>query len=404
MEKQFYSRRLIVIIIPIICLIPFINKAFHIDDTLFLWCAKQIQAHPVDFYGFTANWYGSKEPMYLINQNPPLVPYYISAVTWLFGWNEIILHIAFLIPSVGFSIGVYYLARSFCPRPDIAALIAVLTPAFLVSSTNIMTDTMMMALYLWATFFWIYGMEKNRALYFLYAAILMSFSALTKYFGMTIIPLMLVYSLVAKRKFDIRILFLIIPVIILIGYQWTALLLYDCNLIFNAASYNIVRFQTDRTELITKILTGLSYTGGCLGGIFFYSHLLWNRRMLVCGSIFLALLFAVLLCMDSVGTIPLRNSYGIRWGLIIHLSLFVLAGILILILAAADLWENRNAKSLLLFLWVFGTFLFASYVNWTMSARNILPMTPAVGILVMRRFKGRMSLRNHLNFCNMLGL
>jgi hypothetical protein len=35
--------------------------------------------------------------------------------------------------------------------------------------------------------------------------------------------------------------------------------------------------------------------------------------------------------------------------------------------------------------WIIGTFLFAGFVNWTINARSILPMAPAVGILLARR-------------------
>ena len=40
---------------------------------------------------------------------------------------------------------------------------------------------------------------------------------------------------------------------------------------------------------------------------------------------------------------------------------------------------------MLLFIWVFGTFIFYCYLNWTTSARNILPILPAASILVIRR-------------------
>ena len=31
---------------------PFLNRAFNIDEPLFLWTAKQIRQHPFDPYGF----------------------------------------------------------------------------------------------------------------------------------------------------------------------------------------------------------------------------------------------------------------------------------------------------------------------------------------------------------------
>src|SRR6184192_3835044 len=38
-------------------------------------------------------------------------------------------------------------------------------------------------------------------------------------------------------------------------------------------------------------------------------------------------------------------------------------------------------------LWVCGTFFFATMMNWSITARTILPMAPAVVILLIRRFK-----------------
>jgi hypothetical protein len=41
----------------------------------------------------------------------------------------------------------------------------------------------------------------------------------------------------------------------------------------------------------------------------------------------------------------------------------------------------------MLMLWVLGTFVFAAFMNWTVNARSILPMTPAIGILIVRRLE-----------------
>ena len=61
-------------------LAPFVGKAFHIDDPIFLWTAEQIVQAPADFFGFAVNWYGVSEPMHMINKNPPLVSYYLALV------------------------------------------------------------------------------------------------------------------------------------------------------------------------------------------------------------------------------------------------------------------------------------------------------------------------------------
>ena len=42
------------------CLVPFLGKAFHVDDPLFLWTARQIIEKPGDFFGTTVNWLGTE--------------------------------------------------------------------------------------------------------------------------------------------------------------------------------------------------------------------------------------------------------------------------------------------------------------------------------------------------------
>jgi hypothetical protein len=41
----------------------------------------------------------------------------------------------------------------------------------------------------------------------------------------------------------------------------------------------------------------------------------------------------------------------------------------------------------MLVLWIGGTLLFSVFLNWSVNARSVLPMTPAVGILIMRRIE-----------------
>jgi hypothetical protein len=97
----------------------------------------------------------------------------------------------------------------------------------------------------------------------------------------------------------------------------------------------------------------------------------------------------------SLLRIPLANGPqffsdgNFSWPFAVQYYLFALAGISILVLAAFDLWSRKDADSLLLFLWIMGTFIFAGFLNWTVSARTVLPMSPAIGILVLRRAEQR---------------
>ena len=60
-------------------------------------------------------------------------------------------------------------------------------------------------------------------------------------------------------------------------------------------------------------------------------------------------------------------------------------GLSVLAMALVDWWKRRTPESLLLALWVLGTFVFAAFLNWTINARSVLPLIPASGILIARR-------------------
>jgi len=147
-SKAPQKEQLVLIAIVIASLGPFLNKAFHIDDPLFLWMAQQIAKHPLDPYGFDVNWASFMQPMWIVMQNPPLCSYYIAAVASAFGWSEPVLHLAFLFWATMSILGTFVLARRFCREPLVAALLTLFTPVFLVSATSVMCDVIMLALWL----------------------------------------------------------------------------------------------------------------------------------------------------------------------------------------------------------------------------------------------------------------
>src|SRR6185437_4287063 len=146
-------------LITVAALLPFLAKPFNIDDPLFVWAAKQIYAHPLDPYGFNVEWGFREFPMSRVTENPPLACYYLALAAGLFGWNEIGLHAAFLLPALAAILGTYQVARRFCKSPEWAALITLFTPVFLVSASTVMCDVLMLAFWVWAIVFWLDGME-----------------------------------------------------------------------------------------------------------------------------------------------------------------------------------------------------------------------------------------------------
>jgi hypothetical protein len=380
---SLHSRALLTAL-TIICLLPFCGKAFHIDDPMFLWPAQQVVKHPLDPYGFKVLWYMKPMLMSEVATNPPLASYYIAMVASVIGWSEKALHFAFLLPALAVILGTYSLARRFTRNPLLAAAATLLAPGFLVSSTNVMCDTMMLAAWILATLLWLKGFDRKMPLLLLASATFIAVASLTKYYAVALILLLLAYSIARDRRVGLWILYLLLPLCVLVAYQYGTQLLYGKGLLLQAVDY-ANHERVDFGGHIAKTFVGLSFLGGCAISALFFAPVLWSRRTLLFGSIAAGL--AILLCaMGWIHVSVFELVQDNRASLSAQFVLFITAGISILALAFLDWRKRRDADSLFLALWVLGTFVFATFVNWTVNGRSVLPLIPAAAILLARRF------------------
>ncbi len=100
--------------------------------------------------------------------------------------------------------------------------------------------------------------------------------------------------------------------------------------------------------------------------------------------------FVVLLLCLLVTPSLVRNQLipqSFCWGIALQLLLLGVAGLSILLLGLLDFSRKRDAESALLCLWVGGIYAFSCLVNWTVNVRSLLPMAPAVGVLISRQIE-----------------
>jgi 4-amino-4-deoxy-L-arabinose transferase-like glycosyltransferase len=381
---SFRQQALIVSAATLLVLVPFLGRAFNIDETLFLKLAHHLHAEPWDFYGFSVNWIGISQQMSDVTRNPPLGGYYLAVAAALIGWSEQALHVAFLLPAVGAALGMLCLARRFCAKPIEATLIGVLSPVFLMSSATVMCDTLMLCLWCWAIVCWLRGLEQDSGAWLAAAAILIGLCGLTKYFGASLVPLLLVYTITRSRNVGIWAVWLVIPVAMFGAYEWYTSQVYNRGLLLDAVTFVSDSHREIGYPLHEKIIVALTFAGGCLIPVLFCAPLLWSRRVMVVGAAgFVAAFGAIALS----GVLPGYQIGQVVPALSTQYLLAVFAGIALCALVIEDLHRNRNATSLLLALWVLGTFVFSGFLNWTNNGRSILPMAPAVGILIVRRLE-----------------
>jgi 4-amino-4-deoxy-L-arabinose transferase-like glycosyltransferase len=388
--KVWSSARSLVLLTAatLLCLLPFSGKAFHIDDPLFLWSAQHIVRHPLDPYGFQLNWYGWQMSMSEVTKNPPLACYYAAAIGALAGWSERALHLGFLLPTLLMVLGTYRLAQRFTQSPLIAAAATLLTPGVLVSASSVMCDTMMLALWIWAVIFWLEALDSGKWHLLLVSSILVGAAALTKYFGICLVPLLFAYSIARQRRLGAWAWYLALPIALLASYQFWTYGLYHHGMFSDALSYAPQRVSGFRFLIVFYPLVAASFVGGCTLSALILAPVVWPRRYIL-----IAILVEVVAM--AAGCAVLGSSLHAthtgmvleqHWALIApQLGLFIASGASVLALAAVDLWKRRDADSVLLALWVLGTFLFTAFLNWTVNARSVLPLIPAAGILLARR-------------------
>jgi hypothetical protein len=378
---------LILLAVTLGCLAPFLGKAVHIDDPLFIWTAQHIQSHPLDFYGFNVQWGTQVEPIFKVMQNPPLAAYYMALVGALFGWSEIALHFGFLLPAVAAVLGTYYVARLFCSHPFAAALATVVAPGFLISSTSLMCDTSMVALWLWAIYFWMRGLQGENGKFLGLATLLMVACSMTKYYGICLAPLLLAYSAMFKRRAGLWLLYLCVPLAALGAYQFLTQKIYGLGLVQDAVHY-ATNLRVGGA-LPSKLLAALAFTGGCTLIAIPSIPLAWGKKGVAVALAGAVAIGALLIGMKHVGDMEVVHAGSPHWSFVLQMAALVVGGAAVVILAAGDFFRRRDAASLLLVLWIAGTFLFASVVNWTVAGRNILPMIPPVAIVLVRRLESR---------------
>ena len=368
---------------------PFLAKPFNIDDPLFIRLAQNVSAHPGNPFGFDVNWYGTVSPMWMVTENPPAAGYFFALAGNIFGWSEIGLHLAGLLAALAVILGTHRLALRLCGKPLLAASAVLFTPIFLVSANTVMCDVLMLALWIWAIIFWVEGLEQNRSAKIFFAGALIGLAMLTKYFGVALIPLLAVHGAMQKRKLGGWVFGLLIPLAALGAYQWLTRSLYGHALFSDAAGFVADAHGKLGFSKLAGGLIALAFTGGGAASALFLAPWLWRTRTLAvvfAGTVIVggALCFSGIILQKFVA---LENTTA-QTEVAIQLIFWACGGVLILLLAAMDLLQNpREPRAWLLALWIAGTFAFAAFGNWTVNGRSLLPMLPAVGILLARRWE-----------------
>ena len=362
--------------VAIACLVPFVGKPIHLDDPLFVWTARQILKAPLDFYGFDVNWHGFTDVMANANKNPPLTAFYLAAAAALFGFSEVALHLAMLIPALAAVLGSWALARRLCSHPALAALAMLAMPAFLVSATPLMADVVLLACWVWSLFLWWSGLEDGRPARLVAAGGIVGLAILAKFVAVALLPLLMAVTWARERRVDARWLAFAVPVGMFGAYLAFMSGRYGIDLRETVAGYAFDSRTSSGANLFRSLAVAAFFAGGSFLSVVAYAPLLWRGRR---GAAWLAI--------SVVGGVVLGSVAGLPVGLnlvSLHAIVFAAGALALGALLVGECRHASRGDAALLVLWIGGIAIFTVALNWTINARSLLPAAPAVAIVLVR--------------------
>ena len=381
------SARWAVVLVLGLLYVPFLGQAFHIDDRIYLQIADNILEKPLFPFDYPAVFEGISAPDAASHSHLPLTSYYLALFRWVGGENvEWLDHLAFLIFPFLAAVGVYDLSRHFVERRLAAALLVLVSPAFLVLGHTLMPDVALLAFWALAVsrFLNILQGDGRRSDWFVLVLSLLAAAFMSL---LSAGLLLLIGAGLALKRLEGRSipagrwwLVLSAPLILWVLWYLRAYGHYDRFVLVNTVLHMNKRDAFDWVLFGTK---GLSFVLN-LGAVFLCPLALWygfsgtfrTRVALLAG--FLAF-------------IPFFTFVtGWSWLHMFLFALFLSSGLLVV-------WEfvllafERDTPSRILVLWFFGILAAALVLFYAGSARYALLALPPVAVAWVRRLEHRVA-------------
>jgi len=401
--------------------LPFIFKAFHLDDTVFVWLGQEKLHDPFALglpdHGYEGNFFS----LYL-DTHPPLFTTYLSLLIRLFGgayeWG---LHLGMVIFPALAAVSMYFLARRFTGSALVSALLLIVTPGFMVMAQSVMTDVPALSLWLAAIAAYVYGVDREgigrdggvererdeseqsrvspdspfwvsrgtaqmgSTRLLVLAGIFMSLAVLTTYQSLSLVPLLFVYALLARR-INMKTMLPLLAALAVFGAIVVYYLAATGHL--PKLSYSI-GLNLGPSFLANKILAIVSAIGGAtIFPVLLAVGLLKGKKdYLAFAALFAALLVLFLMRVSGGEYTPIAA---------ILQAVFYSAGLLAFYRffstsvdsAVAEKRTRADLDNIFLIIWIAGVLVYSVLLLPYASTRYLLPMFPPVVLMFIRYSSG----------------
>ncbi len=264
-RQRLWQGHAAVVAVSLVASLPFCNKAFHVDDTLYLEIAEQILVSPLRPFDGAINWQQVTEPAWNVSISPPGFSY------WLAGWmklgvrGEAGLHLAGTIWLVVLALAVFAWARRLGDWPVAATCIVLLNP-IVIAGQNLMLDVPMVALSVAAIAIYLRAHDRNSLILAVAAGVLAGLAANVKYAAVVSIGVMALDALLTCRW---RMLLAVAIAVAILGLgQWASYETYGAPQLFRARAWITHLFPSGLSDKLHRTSISVVYLGACAGWLF----------------------------------------------------------------------------------------------------------------------------------------
>ncbi len=167
--------------------LPFLGKAYHIDEPFFLAAARQIRDSPSRPYDFQFNWYGRAVPYREINNTPPALAAMLAGAWGMTGGGEVPMRLLLLPLDIAAAAALYLLAARFLREPLLPTLAVLAGPGYAINMGHLMAEKPAMAFGLWGLYAWTRWLDDGGRRWFGASAALMALAMLSKYSALALL-------------------------------------------------------------------------------------------------------------------------------------------------------------------------------------------------------------------------
>ena len=300
----------LVVALLVVCSVPFLNQALHIDDQVFLMGADIVARTPLRPHAATVDLFGDQVPWIRANQHPPGLPYYLALVRGISGASsEPAMHLWMLPFWALLLLATWKLARELGVHPGWATLAVACAAPVVVSAHTLMTDVPLAALFHASLYALLRAHHTRRPGWVLVAVLLCACTWFMQYRGFLLVlvgPALLWQARGARepaaRPWLVPLLVLgSVPALFLAWCGWN---LWEMGKLHFFDASGMIDYSVERLALSTTAM--LAYTGGTVGPLALVA--LWTLRRrrrslvgLLVGSAVLATVLPVLMPHQTPG-------------------------------------------------------------------------------------------------------